>query len=735
MSVSNLIFGAVAEEYYDRGLAPIPLGLHTDGEQAKSAKITKWQNLARDRYDRSELDRLAKHFGPNNVGIAMGSFVGEEHQLVAIDIDLDDFQEKIERAMPALVSGKVGAKGASWFALAPKEWKSIRATKSAPTPENPKKRISAFEILAIGTQTAIPPSIHPSTQQPYRWLKTPLLDMDFKDLPRLNEGFRLELRAILEGKDTVYNGGTIKDGTPDAQETSGINFMTWMGNGGGGNTHDERCRAAGFMVATGWTIEDAVARLNRAMKEAGERNPQAPPMDMNIVERDNRQFVQSAFDKGFDKQSKPSKKEKSIPPERVYANWAIKEFEPLVHTGMEFRRYQEGHWPVFNPDEIEKRIYYQDPAVTRNDVTNAVKIAARLSLTPRYFAESKPAICLMDGTLDIFDMNLRPWREDDRLLHQLNFNWNEEIECTNYMKVVTQAFAGCEDSIRTYEEFCGLTLINEMKFQKALFIVGMGGSGKSTMANILESMHSPEAVGSVPLTELHDIRLRTMLVGKLVNISSEQSRMNMVSDVQFKQITGGDFVTVRSLYEEAESVRMSVRFLGVQNEFPQTSDVSYAMQRRMIILQTPNKVESPDPDMGAKLYNERPAILRRWVAALNNLMARGRFDPPASSSMLVQEYILDNSPVQMWLTEICSVDPSHKGDLNDLYMDFAEWAKMNGYQRPITKNFFRKKLLELGHKPTTVKMPQSKGSNVYHIIEQWPIKRHGISGPKVDSRV
>lgn len=723
------IFAAAALQCYEKSLSPIPLGLPSAGDKAKGASVKGWEKMARERVDRPQIKRWMETHAKNNIGIAMGSQITENYQLVGIDIDLDDIRPAVERAIPSLVSGKRGAKGATWFCLAPLSWKSSRHSKTVDG-----KKVMAVEVLGVGTQVAIPPSIHPTTNLPYEWLNKSLLDVNLDDLPILNDGFKLELIDILKGKDIYFNGGTIREGQPDALDMSGLNNMTWMGPGKGGDTHDERLRASGYMVAMGWPREDILARLARAMREAQARNPSVP-MDWGIVERDNINFTDGALKKNFDTTSKAGQSGggKKVPPERIFADWAIKELTPLVHTGSEFRRYKDGYWPVIETGDIEKMIYERDRSLKRSDVSNASSIMTRLVLDREFFDQTRPLICLQDGTLDVLSQKLRPWAEEDHLMHQLNFAWHDETgaepECPNYDAVVNHAFNGCKDSIRTYEEFCGLTLIDDMRFQKLLFIVGPGGTGKSTMADILAAMHSPEAVSSIPLTELHDIRMRTTLTGKLVNISSEQSRMNVLSDLHLKQITGGDLVAVRLLYEEVENVRLKCRLMSVQNELPSNNDVSFAMQRRLIILETPNKVEKPDPEMGKKLLAERPAVLRRWVKALNELLARGRFDPPASSATLIAEYITENSPVQMWIKERCEESTTERDLLDNLYEEFKEWMKNNGYVKPLTKMYYRKQLIALGYSPKMV--PVGK-SNV--LAEMWPLKMRSLNY-RVDSRV
>ena len=68
-----------------------------------------------------------------------------------------------------------------------------------------------------------------------------------------------------------------------------------------------------------------------------------------------------------------------------------------------------------------------------------------------------------------------------------------------------------------------------------------------------------------------------------MNISTEQSRINSITDNVFKQIVGGDPISVRKLFKEAKNnVILKARFLCLANELPSLQDSSYAIKRRLI---------------------------------------------------------------------------------------------------------------------------------------------------------
>ena len=82
-----------------------------------------------------------------------------------------------------------------------------------------------------------------------------------------------------------------------------------------------------------------------------------------------------------------------------------------------------------------------------------------------------------------------------------------------------QVLRGDEKAVALFDEYAALTLVPEMRFQKALYLVGEGGSGKSTLLRPVEMMDDPEAVSVTPIDKLDDERHRTDVARKLVCIS------------------------------------------------------------------------------------------------------------------------------------------------------------------------------------------------------------------------
>ncbi len=216
----------------------------------KAARVPGWQvNTPTEASLRRDFAR------PSNLGIRCGDVHKDGTCLLAIDVDIEKHQliRCIQRALgdENPVPVKIGKKGATYILRMDQETKTAKIQWI-----RDNKKVSAIDVLARGAQTVIPPSVHPETQLPYRWIAgKPLWEVDYRTLPVFGPSLLDEIRGFCQNADDpIY----------------ALNDMEWRGIGGGGNTHDLCLRAVASMVARKWTNEEIHQRVQRAKREACE---------------------------------------------------------------------------------------------------------------------------------------------------------------------------------------------------------------------------------------------------------------------------------------------------------------------------------------------------------------------------------------------------------------------------------------------------------------------------------
>jgi len=169
-------YGTWAQVYRELGLWPRPL-------IGKACKQKNWQ-LPDNELPPGTLDTWDKKYETSNIGLLMGSPLEDGTLLGALDIDHDDYVGLGRTLLGNPPCGRFGSKGAVFFVrISP----SLPSQKFKVKGDSEHGGIQALECLFKKCLCAIPPSIHPDTEQPYRWIGTPLHEIDFTKLPLIGE--------------------------------------------------------------------------------------------------------------------------------------------------------------------------------------------------------------------------------------------------------------------------------------------------------------------------------------------------------------------------------------------------------------------------------------------------------------------------------------------------------------------------------------------------------------------
>ena len=162
-------FAELAPRYRERGLWPRPIALGS-----KACPIKAWQKPDSD-LQVGELRRWAETHAHYGIGLLMGTPLPDGTRLAALDIDRDEHVRVTEFLLGGAASGRVGKKGAAYFVR-------LRGNPKNATLKTPGG-VHVADLLFSKKLCVIPPTIHPDTKAPYRWIGTPLHEIDFNDLP------------------------------------------------------------------------------------------------------------------------------------------------------------------------------------------------------------------------------------------------------------------------------------------------------------------------------------------------------------------------------------------------------------------------------------------------------------------------------------------------------------------------------------------------------------------------
>jgi putative DNA primase/helicase len=261
----------------------------------------------------------------------------------------------------------------------------------------------------------------------------------------------------------------------------------------------------------------------------------------------------------------------------------------------------------------------------------------------------------------------------------------------------------------------GYSLTGDIGAQCVFFLFGHGANGKSTylrvMLDLLGSGYSVQTPsetlmakrfnsGSGPsgdLARLHNLRLTT---------ANEVEEGSLLSEALIKQLTGGDPITARYLYENHFDFIPKVKLFIAGNHKPIIKGDDYGIWRRIHLI--PFEVQIPeaqrDPKLPEKLRQELPGILN-WAIQGCRIWQKSGLNVPPKIRDAVTRYREEMDIMAHWLEECCDLDPAYSIKAQEAYGIYKCWAQANGF-KPMTNASFGRKLGErfTGQKTSTGKV-------------------------------
>lgn len=142
----------------------------------KACPLQKW-NIPDPERKLGELEGWLEQFSYCGIGLVLGSPFPDGTKLAAVDIDRDDYVRATHALLRNPPCGRIGAKGIAYLVRLRGDGK-YRALKV-----KGEGGTKIGEILCDNRFLVLPPTFHPDTERPYRWIGRPLLEVDFRELP------------------------------------------------------------------------------------------------------------------------------------------------------------------------------------------------------------------------------------------------------------------------------------------------------------------------------------------------------------------------------------------------------------------------------------------------------------------------------------------------------------------------------------------------------------------------
>ncbi len=327
---------------------------------------------------------------------------------------------------------------------------------------------------------------------------------------------------------------------------------------------------------------------------------------------------------------------------------------------------------------------------------------SELPIRPEEFDRDDLLLNVENGTLDLQSLTLREHRREDRITKLAPVRLEPAATCTHWLAFLERIYGGDRELIEFVQRAAGYSLTGETGEQVLFLLHGSGANGKSTLLETLLAMLGDYARPTEFRTLLSRENSEAVrndlaaLCGLRMVTAVEVGRGKRLDEATVKQLTGGDTITARKLYQEFFDFRPRHKLWLAANVKPEIRGTDEAIWRRVLLI--PHEVTIPpderDRGLPSKLRDELPGILNWAIEGLRAWRANG-LAPPERVRAATAEYREEMDILGDFIAAKCVLDAKAYAPTGALYTDYESWCRDNG-EDAVKKRTFSILLKERG---------------------------------------
>ena len=370
--------------------------------------------------------------------------------------------------------------------------------------------------------------------------------------------------------------------------------------------------------------------------------------------------------------------------------------------------YQANFWNEISQDKIEiflrdctKKYYKNEIKYHTENFYNPLEQSFRKDLKVLVEDNDKTILLNCKNLTLEFNSNgfiAREARKEDYLTYKLKYDFDADAKSPIWDNFLNEMLQNKDHQLLLHQ-YVGYSFTQNLKLEKILMLLGIGGNGKSVVQEVITELLGKENTSNVsigPLTQ--DKNERLLIEHKLLNYCSENDRKFNLSN--FRTLVSGEPIAVEAKYVNTRMMTRYAKLMLNINSKPKIIEEKESYNRRVMILEFNKKPKVVDPELHLKIIEtELAGIFNRVIAALKILLRDksfiripgvSEFTYSETNEDSLQDFIDENSsnPNPVKATELYNSYESYcfKNEASKLSMiSFCKDLVKKGYQ-PIKRN-------------------------------------------------
>lgn len=386
-------------------------------------------------------------------------------------------------------------------------------------------------------------------------------------------------------------------------------------------------------------------------------------------------------------------------------------------TDSNFWCYNSRYWEPMLEDHLTKILIPYASAHKEESETVAGIVGAALRLLKgrvfsegdplRFTSEPLPVFNCRNGELHYDDKGnttLKPHCPESYLRQCIDVAYVPEATCPKFKAALLEIFnksSDSEDMYRHMMEIIGYLCQTWRRLAIILMLHGSGSNGKTSMMSIVEYLVGSNAIMADRISEIEKNIFKVgALDGKLMLIDEDVDEGTCLPDGFLKKIS--EQKTMSGQHKYKDSFQFVCRALPVllANSYPSIKDLSYGIQRRMMIVPFNRKFEKHEMVLGLfeKIWGEEASgILNEAVAGFQRLRKRGQFDEPKDCLRAKNEWLVRSNILVTFVEEYCQKDGDKTQGINEFYEVFKTYCEDAGVFHRLTRGSVKNRIESMGY--------------------------------------
>lgn len=331
-------------------------------------------------------------------------------------------------------------------------------------------------------------------------------------------------------------------------------------------------------------------------------------------------------------------------------------------------------------------------------------------------------IAFKNGVYNTKEHSFAPGNQKDLYFQtKLAYDYDSKATCPEFIKWLTWAVE--PDKVILIQAFSRAVLTGYTTGEKFLHLIGAGGSGKSTLQQVLIALAGFTGTHTSDLETIETNRFEAhSLIGKRLLLLTDEASFSKRLDTLKKLTSASDTLRAERKYgTQVINFKPELLVSIASNEHISSSDISSGLERRRLTIVMNNVVPPSQRRDLLSVYNDRiegelaaeMSGIATWALQMpfedmRDVLANPvKYCPHLNATNL--EALVFNNPICAWLAECClyapnshtvlgggafrpSIDEQERGlyiknAYQEIYASYANFAKSNGYKAAAKPRF------------------------------------------------